>query len=962
MAATYLKGGSYKNSGTVYLDYELYAEQIGASGNSRTIRITANFKCGGNPSYPSYWGYAMTWRPYANSTYGSWASVKGTETWNTNSGWVSRSQDITVDVGTTSATTVTVGFSTDSSGDNGWDGGASASFSVGSTNTAPWFQAVDYLTFKQNDANGSVITAAQSGTENATKVPETLSKIYISWPTAYDNENNPLTYEVWWQSNESSWSLLADTGSNRYYTHTIGTGNEGRSYDYDVRAKDTSGAYSGWCTGTQFQKNTFTMDSFSSSSAITYDRTDLTFNFSGGSNTQSGVTISRRITCDNGITINNNTVTTSPITVKINYGQANGTVGPYINWTDIVAKYGNDTAKGIGTLTFTLTSTNSNGTAKTALVTTSVNIQTPPNGVGVGTGYGISLVQSESTNYRSTTVNSNAKYFIPNGALVTRVKWTAGSGKVGDGVKYKLYVSYGGAGWEYITDLPSGTTYYDHAVPKQTESKSFNYLIRAVSTFNDTMYTDVSCTAQTMHYYNDPGFAQDTLVRASTTADIGVVITSITSIPNVQVKGSWTCKTTGGTAVGGTTNLATTPGLQILKVTGLADSGSYIVTVSYNDNSGLMTTNKTATVEISANAPVFFINKFGVGVGGEQANQYSSLVVNGGVATNGLIDCGSILSGSVTATQNFKVAMGTGTPSIDVKAGAAAFNKTADAADTLDVNYLGWFRRYVTFQDDIEIRGAIRNSSTYEDGKGYYHHTNGIFIKTTIQKTVNTMFELYITGNSYGTQYPIDISLNGYVYNGDIINRSSYCAAYNVPIQTFFTSDGYLGFWFIQASNYSTFRFKLCGGGSSTVKYTVADQALPTGITNKYEFYNWQGYNEKNSIVVIETAENSNGKYIRFSDGTQICWKNITQGISNLNAWGQVWESYGFSLGNWAASFKSGTTPTVAVQCGQSTFFAWPTTCHSTTTTSVGSTSLCRPTNVTNVTATLMIMGIGVWR
>ena len=625
------------------MTYEFYADQTGGNGNNRTIKLTLKLKCGGSTA-SSWYGFPVNWRGHVNGTWSGWMAVKGTESWNGTNSFREYAWTHTTNVGTTAAKVITVGFETDSySGDDTWDLTKTGNFTVGITNTAPYFASGSYLTFREGTTStGTIITNAAAGTENSKVVRETLDNVYISWPAAKDNDGDAITYEVWNQQNDGAWSKLTDTKSTNY-THNIGSGNEGRSYDYYVKAKDSKGAYSANLDGTQFIKNKFTMDTLTSTSNIAYGSSTLTFTYSGGNNTQAGVTTTRKLTCDNGITVYNNTITASPITVTI-YRSGTLPTGAYIKFEDLKTKFGTSTLKGIGTLTFTLTATNSNGTVKTSTKTININLQTDPKAV---TGQQISTVQTESTAYLTVGTTTN-KYFIPDGSKIIRIKWSTTTGNLGEPVKYALYVAYGSGGYEKITDLPTGSSYYNHVLPKQTESRQFKYKIVTISTYNETLINEAITTAQTLHYYNEPGITQGTITRAATTADVIVTVKTNTSIPNVNTKGSWAVYNQGTTSpVISSGTLTAAQVAQTLKITGLTDAGKYDLKITYNDDTGFTTTNKVSPIiSIGANSPIFFVNKYGVGVNGEQATSSQSLRVKGGAYVNGTLNATNLTVGS----------------------------------------------------------------------------------------------------------------------------------------------------------------------------------------------------------------------------------------------------------------------------------------------------------------------------
>ena len=615
-SATY---GSYPG-----MKYEFYAEQTGGSGNNRTIKLTLKLKCGGSSS-SSWYGYAVNWRGYVNGTWSSWATVKGTESWDATQDFRTYTTTITTNVGTTSSKAINVGFATDSQIDADWDfSKTNWSFTVGATNRAP------------SAPSNLAIRTAQGAASLSGTISENINYFYIDWTKATDADGDTIYYDLQEQRNGGSWTSIDGSGTDTSHGFNT-TGGEGTSYRYWVDARDSKGVHSssGVYSAT-ITKNVFTMDTLASSSTITYDAAPLSFTFSGGKNTQSGVSITRKLTCDNGITVYNATnITSSPITVKINWGQEGGTTGPYINWSDITKKFATSTAKGKGTLNFTLTGTNSNGTVKTSTKAISVNIQTNPNAVS---NQQISTNQSESTNYLSIT-NGN-KYFIPDGTKVSRVKWTAATGKLGEAVSYKLYVAYGSGGWNWLADLPTGTTYYNHAIAKQTVSQQVKYKVITVSTFNTNLTAEATTPAQTLHYYNTPGLTQGTITRGSTSADVIFTVKTNSSIPNISTTGSWVCYNRGTTtnAVSSATSIGASQTAQTITVKNLTDEGTYDLYITYNDNTGLSSAQKTPAIQIGQNLPVFFVNKYGIGVNGTQATSTYSLNVKGkGYFSDGIV-------------------------------------------------------------------------------------------------------------------------------------------------------------------------------------------------------------------------------------------------------------------------------------------------------------------------------------
>lgn len=242
-SATY---GSYPG-----MKYEFYAEQTGGSGNSRTIKLTLKLKCGGSSS-SSWYGYAVNWRGYVNGTWSSWATVKGTESWNATQDFRTYTTTITTNVGTTSSKAINVGFATDSQIDADWDfSKTNWSFTVGATNRAP------------SAPSNLAIRTAQGGASLSGTISENINYFYIDWTKATDADGDTIYYDLQEQRNGGSWTSIDGSGTDTAHGFNT-TGGEGTSYRYWVDARDSKGVHSssGVYSAT-ITKNVFTMDTLS---------------------------------------------------------------------------------------------------------------------------------------------------------------------------------------------------------------------------------------------------------------------------------------------------------------------------------------------------------------------------------------------------------------------------------------------------------------------------------------------------------------------------------------------------------------------------------------------------------------------------------------------------------------------------------------------------------------------------
>lgn len=677
------------------MSYEFYAEQTSGSGNNRTIKITLKLKAGQYAT--SFYGYPVQWRANINGSWSGWMKVKGSESWRGSDGFRTFTYTATTNVGTTSSKSIIVGIETDSIGYTHWDFSKTGSLTVSQTNVAP-------------SLSGTV--SIDGSTSNRT-ISENATQLVIKTPAASDTNLSGYRFRV--SVNGGGYTEIY-RGTSTSYTHNISGYGEGTTFKYVVDAYDSVGAWSANIYSPTITKNKFIQDNISSTSSIAFGTTTIAFTYSGASNTQSGVTITKTLSCDNGITVYNPNITAaSPINLTI---YKSGTVPstPYVKFDDIKKVFATTTNKGKGVLNFTLTSRNSNGTTKTSSEAINVNLQVNPN----NTSASISLVQTESTNYLSIASSTN-KYFIPDGIKVTRVKWSSVTGKLGEAVTYQVYVAYGSGGWTKIADLPTGTTYYNHAVPVQTVSQQFKYKVRVISTYNSDNFSEATTSAQTLHYYNEPSLTQGTITRAATTADVIVTIKSNSSIPNINTKGTWAVYKSGTTTpVVSSGNLSVAQTSQTLKLTGLTDANTYDLKVTYNDDTGYMATNKVTTIKISANLPIMFINKYGVGVNGVAADSSNSLKIKGNANIAGTLNATNVQVGGNNVYHTGRKP----TPA-DIGASPTSHNHfNCGIIDAKDLN------NYTT----EGLQGVTNNNCTNQPASGYFYIFNMKYNNTNIKQ------------------------------------------------------------------------------------------------------------------------------------------------------------------------------------------------------------------------------------
>lgn len=111
---------------------------------------------------------------------------------------------------------------------------------------------------------------------------------------------------------------------------------------------------------------------------------------------------------------------------------------------------------------------------------------------------------------------------------------------------------------------------------------------------------------------------------------------------------------------------------------------------------------------------------------------------------------------------------------------------------------------------------------------------------------------------------------------------------------------------------------------------------------------------------VVESGSNTNGDYIKYSDGTMICTKKVSfVGLQFTTAWGNVYETPPVELGNYAQEFVD--IPLMFISCVSTAAAAEGL---NNTKTDYGSVVFYRPirTDAADYNYIFYLMAIGKWR
>lgn len=113
--------------------------------------------------------------------------------------------------------------------------------------------------------------------------------------------------------------------------------------------------------------------------------------------------------------------------------------------------------------------------------------------------------------------------------------------------------------------------------------------------------------------------------------------------------------------------------------------------------------------------------------------------------------------------------------------------------------------------------------------------------------------------------------------------------------------------------------------------------------------------------VIVESGTNSDGNFVRWSDGTQICYKTIKIRTAITEAWGSIFCSPLIELGQWAKSFIK--APSVSATSGLSNYYTWLSNVAGTKAVDVGHLYLLRPDKASQENDySISVVGFGKWK
>lgn len=583
-------------------------EEIGRDASTVTIRVHLHLKLKGNGS-STFYGYPAFW----NVNDGGSMQIKNSSRWYGGQDYRGFSTDIRVGANAGGGTgNFKIHMWSTSGGNAGFT--QNFSFNYSKWNTKPYWIGGNKITLRENNAGGRVICSEAWGAENAHKFAENIGAIYVDWEwQARDNENNPLTYELWMQSNEGGWSIIY-SGNNTNFTHYIGegAGTQGYTYDYYVKVRDSYGEWAdGECNATQIQKNQLYQAMLNHNGNVNFDTTTINLSRTNASNTNGNGTFTYKLYSNDVTVYNGNKVNGNSIPVTI-YKSGNVPNTPYIKWDDLKRFLAGSNYN--RNLRFVLTTTNAYGSTSSDYEDIWCDIRKNPTGFSFNTVSGVTVVNGKS-------------YFLPSEKPFT-MTWGVATDPLGTQVTYDLYYAYDNVSWNLLASNLKNNT-FTGKLPNVNKLTILTFRVVAKTTYGTTTATEGGRTE--LHYVGTPSVYMN-LTRNQSNYVIDGRVTVNSSIPNIGL--SLIRYRDNDSA---RFNEAPISGLTFKISRNLAETESeeLVVYVLDRGNSDLGRQSTEQKISISRYMPMLSIREKGVGVNAIPDGS-AKLVVNGGIRIDGI--------------------------------------------------------------------------------------------------------------------------------------------------------------------------------------------------------------------------------------------------------------------------------------------------------------------------------------
>lgn len=820
--------------------------QTGRTGTSATYRVSVAvyFTSSG------WYGFGMNGRVTINGVSKEIRFKNPSPSWDGSGHKGTWNFDITASAGSNGGTLPANVRVWGTDGDGTVMDSGSKTVSLSTWNTAPTWTG-----------NGNV-----NGWANATIMAENTGNVTVNFPSASDKEGNTLRYDVWRYINGSSNSKIATGSTARSLTDNLSGFGQGTKVKYLFKVSDGSLWASGDKWTVEHTKNTFTPATIKASGGIGYGTSSITLTVSGAKNTNGNTSFSYRITNTDGLTIHNPTFTpnsSGQVTFSIYKGSGTRPSNPHIDFSQLKEYTKKGTYK--GTLVLRLVSGNAYGSSGYKEVSISIDLRTAP-------------VPASVANPTGAVTVAGGSYFVHNLSTV-KVSWSGASDKLGAGtLSYELQYKYGSGAWTRLTTT-TGTS-WSGKLGAVSSATTCYFRVIATTTYG---YSATSAEKSiTMHYYNSPKVSYRSPNRTTSEFTVYIDSSTDTSITAVAIS-SRTFTGISGTAK------AFTGASTLITDTGLTGSSNYSITVKVTDNSGLSNATRTITVPVTTYIPIMSITNKGIAIS-TTANPAYKLTIGGSLSVQGdlrIVDSANSFSGAggiYTYKGNDVNGMGMaiqsgGTMVIGGGESPRAYietiaNKSLEELHLTSDGGINFVTNCQTMANKITVtlsqNGTFNAPNIQVGGQNVYHTGRKPTPADIGASASNHGHSNYVSGTgAHATTKAGDAK---YIWKSGFYDVDVDAGGKNAPFSNWN--------WLIHAghsNNSGSIRYgmQIAGqNGSNNFAMRTVNQN-GDGTWNTLYHTNKKPYDYGN--------DGANRHWIRFHDGTQICWGKHVHSAGDIN-------------------------------------------------------------------------------
>lgn len=700
-------------------------------------------------------------------------------------------------------------------------------------NTAPYW------------GSGAVINLSPNGI-----VREDTSSVTVSWTGALDLETTSgMKYKVDRYINGNFSTTIANGTTLTSLVDNIGSGNSGNVYTYRVTPIDNYGVVGSTLTNSQsLTKNTLRGANITGNQSINNNTSSFSVNVSGGSNSMGTGNISRKLSSNN-LTINNAYVGIGNITITI-YKSGTVPTGAYILYEDIRALF-KDATNQSGNFQITLSTYNEFGSSSQSTITANVDLRDVPN-------------PPSNIKITGTKIVNGTSYYIPSIQNLT-LTWNNGSDKVdGSTLKYEVQGSTSASsGWKTLASniqSTSSTTSSTITISDGDFDGGRNYYFKVIGYNAFNLSSSAISSAIVLHKYSSPTVSFGIAKRTTTQLVVPITTTLNTSLPNITFnvsnsteglrKRNYSLKLKGtNTFVKPSTQITTSP--QTITINGLEASKEYVLEVIVNDTSGLTANDIAKQLDIGKYIPIVSIRDKGLGINDFADDNYK-LAVGGNAKIDGTLSVTGSLGQSAGACNDFNSCLAEGEYIVEKSSSingapytGAIYGKlivkVSDGGIHNNSNNCIWQIFYRNEQNRV-YRRSKANSSNWSNWVMEYDTSNKPSPSDIGAAASSHDHNKIITSNNGGI----------YEGNGDAANSTQA----NVQIKSWFG----IGF----APSIS--------GQSVPQNQNAIWMNVRNGDIGLRGNLDARGNLFELGRRVVESGSSNSGRYVRYSDGTQICY------------------------------------------------------------------------------------------